>query len=104
MTVSGSQQVVGCTYKLAIVDAPQPSDATFFDNGQQVGSDSSGSGMFNNGISVSWTPKTAGAHTITASMGYLSASIFVTPVTVQVAAATGSGNCGLNSLFPSISG
>ncbi|WP_297614875.1 hypothetical protein [Nocardia sp.] len=106
MTLSGSQQTVGCSYKLSIASAPALASATFYDNNTQIGSGNAGSSILGSGLSVSWTPKTAGTHTLTASVGYLSASIMVNPITVQVgAAAAGSGSsCGGSSLFPSISG
>lgn len=101
MQVSGSQHVAGCTYRISIPKAPNGSSATFWDNGKLLGDDS-GSAILNSGINVSWTPTTAGAHKLTASLGYLSVSEWVNDLTVQVSAA--SGGCGLNSLFPSISG
>lgn len=103
MSVAGTTHVSGCTYKLSIDNPPIPASATFYDNGKQIGN-SSGSANLDRGLHVQWTPASGGTHTLTATMGYLSAAVWVTPLTVEVAA---SGSCtggGLSSILPSFSG
>ncbi|QLY29290.1 hypothetical protein [Nocardia huaxiensis] len=107
LSLTGSTHVVGCTYTLSIEGFPKNplSSGNFADNGKAIGSVNGSANMLG-GMKVSWTPKTAGAHELTASVGYLSAAVLVTPRTVDVAA-TGScsgGGGGLSSIIPSISG
>ncbi|WP_169812068.1 hypothetical protein [Nocardia arizonensis] len=103
MSVTGSSHVAGCAYTLSIDNPPATASAAFYDNGQRIGP-SSGSGSLTGRLETKWTPATAGTHTLTASMGYLSTAVYVDPLTVEV---TSTGTCaggGLGSLLPSISG
>ncbi len=103
MSLSGTGHAVGCTYTLSIVDPPSPASVTFFDNGREIGA-SSGSSALTGKLETRWTPATAGTHTVTAAMGYLSAAVFVTPLTVEVAESGSCGGGGLSSILPSFSG
>jgi len=104
MSLSGAEHVAGCTYELSIVDPPSPASATFYDNGQQIGRASSGSSFLTGALETRWTPSTAGTHNITASMGYLSAAVIVTPLVVEVDEDGSCGGGGLSSILPSFSG
>ncbi|WP_157101229.1 hypothetical protein [Nocardia shimofusensis] len=103
MALSGADHAVGCTYELSIVDPPSPASATFFDNGRKIGA-SSGSSVLTGDLETRWTPETAGTHNITASLGYLSAAVFVTPLVVEVREDGSCGGGGLSSILPSFSG
>ncbi|MEU1426730.1 hypothetical protein ABZ412_06600 [Nocardia sp. NPDC005746] len=68
---------------------------TFFDAGATIGTGTVGGDPNGWGqAKVSWIPKTAGQHLLTARVESRSGSIPVEPLTVQVRAATSTGELG----------
>ncbi|MGN2638022.1 hypothetical protein ACWEKT_07755 [Nocardia takedensis] len=103
MSLSSATIVAGCAYTLSIDEPPSPASASFYDNGTRIGS-TSGSAYLTGELETRWTPAAAGSHTLTASVGYLSAAVWVEPLTVQVAADGTCSGGGFSSLLPSLSG
>ncbi|MEU6580515.1 hypothetical protein [Nocardia sp. NPDC046763] len=98
---------VGCSYTLTSGDLVgggsstlngQP--VTFFDNGATIGTGKISESLIPGPAKVSWTPKTAGQHVLTATMG--SSAVALTPLTEQVSPSTSTGSAGCP--LPSISG
>lgn len=97
----------GALYRLRAGDQARDNFAgraqvTFFDNGAiigtgTVGGDPNGWGQ----AKVSWTPKTAGQHLLTAQVETLTRPVPLDPLTVQVRAGTNTGSFGC---LPSILG
>ncbi|MFB8008255.1 hypothetical protein [Nocardia sp. NPDC056000] len=109
VTLDGSSAPqAGCSYTLTSGDivgggssSTNSMPITFSDNGAVIGTGKVG-GLIPSPAKVTWTPKTAGQHVLTATGGWGSDWITLAPLTVQVraSAATGSFGCPL----PSISG
>ncbi|WP_157573770.1 hypothetical protein [Nocardia jejuensis] len=111
VTLEKSNPQAGCSYKVTSGDlvgggssSVNGAKVTFFDDGAVIGSGTVGGGLLGNPAKVTWTPKTAGQHVLTASSEYLGggSGFELTPLTVQVreSSSTGSFGCPL----PSISG
>ncbi|WP_157535013.1 hypothetical protein [Nocardia inohanensis] len=113
VTLKNSSPEVGCSYKVTSGDLVGGGSSTFngmkvtfYDNGTAIGSGTVGSGGLSSVLTgspatVSWTPKTTGQHVLTATSEYLGGTPGndLTPLTVQVtaASATGSFGCSLSS-------
>ncbi|WP_405492142.1 hypothetical protein [Nocardia sp. NBC_00511] len=100
---------VGCSYTLTSGDlagggssslSGQP--VTFFDNGATIATGKLGETLLPTPAKVSWTPKTAGQHILTATLGSGATGTALTPLTEQVSASTSTGSAGCP--LPSISG
>ncbi|WP_327144231.1 hypothetical protein [Nocardia sp. NBC_01327] len=107
LSVSGSQHTVGCTYQLTATHVPSSWRVAFADNGQPLDS-SIGSVVLDTLFTlptVSWTPKTAGTHTLTGTSGDIS-ELSQATLTVEVSASGGGNSCGggMSSVLPSFSG
>lgn len=107
--LQGSNPQVGCDYTVTSGDLAGGGSSSsnglrvsFFDNGATIGTGTVG-GVLQNPAKVSWTPKTAGQHVLTASWSWGGGDVTnLTPLTVQVRASTSTGSFGCP--LPSISG
>ncbi|WP_330178806.1 hypothetical protein OHB26_20005 [Nocardia sp. NBC_01503] len=109
VSLQGSNPQVGCGYTLTSGDmvgggssSSNGLEVTFFDDGATIGTGTVG-GLIGKAAQTSWTPKTAGQHTLTATWTFGQGDIHpLTPLTVQVRASTSTGSFGCP--LPSISG
>ncbi|MGW4245056.1 hypothetical protein [Nocardia sp. NPDC004722] len=103
LTVSGgSTHNVGCSYTLtATVTLDRLTSVTFKDNGTEIAGSPVTPSLLSNNVTLSWTPSTAGSHTLTATQDLITKSL---AVDVSPASSFGSFGCGLNGLLPSLSG
>ncbi|MCU1640002.1 MAG: hypothetical protein JWN03_277 [Nocardia sp.] len=102
ISVGGSNQQVGCAYTVtATVAVDRLLSVSFTDNGTAITGSPVTPSLLSNSVTIQWTPTTAGAHTIQATQDFISKS---TVVQVAASSAFGSVGCGLNGLFPSLSG
>ncbi|MFF0541586.1 hypothetical protein ACWEVD_17695 [Nocardia thailandica] len=108
VSISSPTPRVGCTYTVESTVLGGSLESVLFMDGTEtipaspLALTQSAAG---NTRAVSWTPTTAGTHTITAHYAYLSASIMPSTLTVVVAPAegTGSAGCGIGSWLSSLS-
>ncbi|MEU1432339.1 Ig-like domain-containing protein [Nocardia sp. NPDC005746] len=107
IAIKQSNPQVGCAYEVNSGDlyrlraGDQARDnfagggitVTFFDDGATIGTGTVGDGPNGWGqAKVSWTPKTAGQHILTATAQFATSSMPMAPLTVQVRAATSTGS------------
>ncbi|MET8426251.1 hypothetical protein [Nocardia sp. NPDC004860] len=110
VTLKGSNPQTGCSYTLTSGDlvgggssAFNEMPVTFYDNGATIGTGKVGTSLLGNPAEVSWTPATPGQHVLTATAGFsFNSPMPLTPLTVQVGAASSTGSFGCP--LPSISG
>ncbi|MTE13864.1 hypothetical protein [Nocardia aurantiaca] len=98
----GSTHNVGCSYTLtATVEVDRLTSVSFTDNGTELTGSPVSPSLLSNKVTINWTPTTTGSHELTATQTFIPKSI-----TVQVSpqSSFGSVGCGLNGLFPSLSG
>ncbi|MGV9667010.1 Ig-like domain repeat protein [Nocardia niigatensis] len=98
----GSSHNVGCSYTLtATLDVDRLLSVSFRDNGTELTGSPVTPSILTGKATLSWTPTTAGSHTLTVTQDLFSKSI---TVQVDPASSFGSFGCGLNGLLPSLSG
>ncbi|WP_405497737.1 hypothetical protein [Nocardia sp. NBC_00511] len=101
IAVSGTSHNVGCSYTVtATIAVDRLTSVKFTDNGTELTGSPVSPSLLSGTVTISWTPTTAGNHTLVATQDFLTKSV---DVQVSPASSFGSFGCGLNGLLPSLS-